>query len=70
LINAYNQQSQAFSHISLFDKNTERRTLYSVVDAFETLNPEGSDYVKTLSDKVSELAKSIELDYQDVVNNP
>lgn len=70
LVNAYNQQSQAFSHISLFDKNTERKTLYSVVDAFETLNPEGSAYVKTLSDKVSELVKSIEMDDQDVVNNP
>lgn len=70
LVNAYNQQSQAFSQISLFDKYTERKTLYSVVDAFETLNPEGSAYARTLSDKVSELAKSIELDDQGVINNP
>lgn len=70
LINAYNRQSHAFSQISLFDKNTERKTLYSVVDAFETINPECSAYARILSDKVSELAKSIELDDQSVVNNP
>ncbi|MDE6159521.1 MAG: hypothetical protein K2F69_05455 [Bacteroidaceae bacterium] len=70
LINAYNQQSQVFSHIALFDKNTERKTLYSLADAFETLKPDDSVCTTDFIDKVSVFAKSIELDDQDVVNNP
>ena len=70
LINAYYQQSQAFSHITLFDKNAERKTLYSVVDVFEALNPEDQANARTLNGRVLELTKSIELDDKDVVNNP
>lgn len=70
LINAYRQQCELISEIRFSDSNAERKTLYTLSDAFEVVNGDSVLVNQPYLERISDLARIMELDEENIVNNP
>lgn len=66
LINAYRQQCEIISEMTFAD----RKTLFTITDAFEVMAADSSFEMQRFVEKLTDLARTIELDEENFLDNP
>lgn len=70
LIDSYRQQCEIISETAFSEKKAEKKTLYTLTDAFEVVKGDSSVETQRFVEKISNLVYSIELDEENILDNP
>lgn len=70
LIDSYRQQCEIISEIAFSEKRPERKTLYILTNTFEVVKGDSSVETQRFVEKIYDLVHSIELDEENILDNP